>query len=81
MSSEAGSAFPLSRLSVFDLSPLSPVNKAADSTAAAAATILRTEVSDRVSPEGAGIYKPLLPNPTPTSPLNHPSRCTHAQTR
>lgn len=34
MSSEAGSVFPLSRLSVFDFSPLSPTNKAANTTAA-----------------------------------------------
>lgn len=35
MSSEAGSAFPLRRLSVFDLDPLSPTNRAAVARAAA----------------------------------------------
>ncbi len=44
MSSEAGSAFPLSRLSVFDLGPLSPTNKAAN-TIAAAADILCADVN------------------------------------
>lgn len=51
MSSEAGSAFPLSRLSVFDLGPLSPTNKAAN-TIAAAAAILCADVNGPATPRG-----------------------------
>lgn len=48
MSSEAGSAFPLNRLSVFDLGPLLPTNN----TIAAASAILCADVNGPASPEG-----------------------------
>lgn len=51
MSSEAGSPFPLSRLSVFDLGPLSLTNKAAN-TIAAAAVILHADVKGPALPDG-----------------------------
>lgn len=50
-SSEAGLAFPLSGLPVFDLGPLSPTNKAANAAAVAAA-ILCADVNSPASPEG-----------------------------
>lgn len=51
MSSEAGSAFPLNRLSVFDLGPLSPTNRGAN-TSADASAILCADVNGPASPEG-----------------------------
>lgn len=73
MSSEAGSVFPLSRLSVFDFSPLSPTNKAANTTAADTAFFYPRRCEWPRFTRGPLIqtlrlHRRLLPSPTPTPP-------------
>lgn len=85
MSSEAGSVFPLSRLSVFDFSPLSPTNKAANTTAADTAFFFPpTQMWMAPLQQRAPDPNPASPwaafaRPHTHSPLSHP--CSRAQKR
>lgn len=78
MSSEAGSVFPLSRLSVFDFSPLSPTNKAANTTAADTAFFLSAQMWMAPLHQRAPDPNPATPSVAFAKPHTHsPSPTTH----
>lgn len=81
MSAEAGSVFPLSRLSVVDFSPLSSTNKAANPTAADTAffcaqmwmaSLHQTAPDPNPASPSASLARPYACSPHP----NHPCHCT-----
>lgn len=77
MSSEAGAAFPLNRLSVFDLCPLSPTNKAANTLAAAARRCEWLRFTRGPLTQALRLHQQLSQAYT-RSPLNHPCHSTRA---
>lgn len=81
MSAEAGSVFPLSRLSVVDFSPLSSTNTAANPTAADTAffcaqmwmaSLHQTAPDPNPASPSASLARPYACSPHP----NHPCHCT-----